>query len=96
MTTPWTPELTARVIQMKRDGISGRKIAKIIGVSRSAVAGKLFRMGLCTGQNTKDPDYMEKVRQSRRVIGGRNDWDAVLFEPYAVRKARLKEERANV
>jgi len=91
----WTPELTARVIQMKRDGLSGRQMAKRLGMSRSAIVGKLFRMGLCTGQNTKDPDYMDKVRASRRVIGGRNDWDAVLFEPYAVRKARLREERAN-
>lgn len=42
----WTPERKQELIDMVKAGYSGGQIGKIFGVSRSAVSGKVHRMGL--------------------------------------------------
>lgn len=44
--TPWSPEKVDRLKELLPQGLSAADIARDIGVSRSAVLGKIFRMGI--------------------------------------------------
>jgi len=46
MNVPWPPEKVERLKQLAADGYSGGQIAMYIETSRSAVMGKLHRMGI--------------------------------------------------
>jgi GcrA cell cycle regulator len=55
MTRAWSEERTAKAVELWKEGHSAEHIARRLGVeSRSAVLGKMFRMGLCrqSGTNT--------------------------------------------
>tara|TARA_A100001515_G_scaffold23483_1_gene18134 strand:- start:745 stop:903 length:159 start_codon:yes stop_codon:yes gene_type:complete len=50
----WTDERVSRAIKLWMDGYSGSEIAEALGwVSRSAVIGKLHRMGIKRGKRCK-------------------------------------------
>jgi len=44
----WTDEITAEATELWREGVSAACIAERMGVSRSAVAGKMNRMGVAS------------------------------------------------
>lgn len=48
MTFPatWTPERDAELKRLRAEGVSVSKIGEALGVSRNAIAGRLFRLGL--------------------------------------------------
>ncbi len=44
--TTWTPERTERLTELWREGVKARLIGKELGVSKSAVVGKAWRLEL--------------------------------------------------
>ena len=44
--SPWTPELVETLRKLWLGGLSSAEIAKQLGVTRSAVLGKVYRLGL--------------------------------------------------
>ena len=44
---PWPAEREAELRRLKAQGLSASEIGRRLGVSRSAVLGRLFRLGLC-------------------------------------------------
>lgn len=48
---PWTPELIEHAIRLRREGQSATRMAALLGngLTRNAVLGKLYRLGMCDG-----------------------------------------------
>jgi predicted transcriptional regulator len=59
-TSPWDAELIARAAGLKRAGFSAKEIAKRLGVTASAVSGKMSRTG------AKSPPYERNGRKLYR------------------------------
>lgn len=91
----WTPERTALLLEMRARGLTHDVIARELGVTRSAVSGKCDRID---GYRRRDSGYRTDYRVARHKLTSRSSksWDEKMFEPYAIRKQRLAQERANV
>jgi hypothetical protein len=50
-----SPELIARAIKLRREGLSYTAIGEACGVTKGAVAGMLFRAGVCVSCLTRVP-----------------------------------------
>lgn len=91
MTKTWTEERETLLIDMWGRGISITQIAELMDLSRSTIGGKLHRLGLMGDIRACNERYFrtkgEKIAQDSAY------WDCKLFEPYAVRKARMERER---
>lgn len=46
MSEVWAAEQVAELVRMRHEGMPQRQIAEVLGVTRSAVSGRLIRMGL--------------------------------------------------
>ncbi len=68
---PWTEERESRLRELARDGYTMSQIARELGfITRSAVAGKLYRMGLrakTKRQGVPDGELVKRVRRARAV-----------------------------
>lgn len=88
----WSDERVAELRRMFTvEGLSITAIAKALGTTRGAVAGKLHRLGLVgTGR-----ERAHRNRPSKRANyeHERGTWDVRTFEPYAAFKARKQRER---
>ena len=85
----WTPERTVLLLEMRARGADTPTMAKALSVTRGSIAGKLSRLEgryVDDRRKTKPPAYTPHIR---------GDWDYRTFEPYAIRKQRLAQERAN-
>ena len=79
----WTPEMEATLRKCKAQHMSHSAIARHMGMTRSAISGKLWR-----GTNPKLKQLaVSKIPEI--------SWDRKLFEPWAVRKARFYRRRAS-
>lgn len=58
--SPWDAELVARAAGLKRAGFSAKEIANRLGVTASAVSGKMSRTG------AKSPSYERNGRKIYR------------------------------
>jgi len=87
----WTAEKTDTLQTMLKSGFSSRAdIAKILGTTRSAVAGKVARLN-----GYKRPEDAPREPSRRKLTRhARGDWDDRTTEPYEIRKARLAEEKS--
>lgn len=96
----WNDERDALILKLRDEsGLTGSQIARRVpfAVSRSAVLARLWRLdgGEAAVADADDRSRRAAVCRARigyRVKTGR--WDDDLFEPWAVRKARLAAERA--
>lgn len=51
----WTSERDAELLILFDSGLSGAQIAEIFGVTRNAVCGRKWRLGLRGGQSVSNP-----------------------------------------
>jgi hypothetical protein len=63
--TQWTPERDATLRDLLAKGFSAAIIGKEIGVSRCAVLGRAFRLGLCAKHGTQKRAPQIKARESK-------------------------------
>ena len=82
--TGWTEKETQTLLEGLANKDSYRLIANRIGVSSSAVSGKVYRM-----KQAKTPKAKKKPLSEV-------SWDRRTFETWEQRKRRLARERANV
>jgi hypothetical protein len=61
----WTPERDATLRELLEKGFSAAVIGKELGVSRCAVLGRSFRLGLCAPHGTKQRIPRIKARESK-------------------------------
>lgn len=81
----WTQEDTYTLLSLRGEGLTFAEIARRMGVTRSKVAGKLWRLGECNQIGT---EYRARIERKRI-----DPWEDRLFEPWSARKARLANER---
>lgn len=62
--TEWTPEMDSTIVAGFREGRSAREVAERLGVTRNAVLGRSFRMGLSI-ERSKLPSHTPKPRPQR-------------------------------
>lgn len=99
----WTPELSEECERLYRSGMSAGAVAKFLGLTRNQVIGRLDRKGVLRrdGYNRDHSRSRERhktkraEKETQREVMDNGSWDAKLFEPWVVRKARLARERAN-
>lgn len=85
----WTETMISEAISMRERGLSSAVIAERIGMTRNAVVGKLWRIGVRGG----DVVITSQKKASRR--GGSVTWsEEKLTETWADRKIRRAQERA--
>jgi GcrA cell cycle regulator len=76
--TVWTDELTEQLTALFRQGLSCSKIAsKIGGVTRNAVIGRLYRLGLRRGKMTARPTLNEYILSPKKRNAGRRKNDFI-------------------
>ena len=63
----WTPERLSTLERLWRDGQTGGEIAKVLGVTRNAVMGRIHRLGL-TGLGGKTPPGAVQDKRMRADI----------------------------
>lgn len=68
----WSDEQIATLKKLHLDGLSCSLIGQEIGISRSAVLGKLFRLGLCGTNSNKNIPIQKKKREKRPQASGFN------------------------
>jgi hypothetical protein len=61
----WTPEMDAIVATGINNGLSSQLIADELGVTRNAVLGRRFRLGLCNGKKPRQPKFHAAWRLSK-------------------------------
>lgn len=83
-TNPWTPELTERLVALTKAGDSGSAIAAKLGVTRSAVIGKVHRLGMQLGNCRNGNGQIRTGRPQKPVLTS--------FNKYRNRKAKSKPE----
>lgn len=83
-TNPWTPELTERLVALTKAGDSGSAIAAKLGVTRSAVIGKVHRLGMQLGNCRNGNGQIRTGRPQKPVLTS--------FNKYRKRKAKSKPE----
>ena len=99
MSEVWAAEQVAELVRMHHEGMPQRQIAEVLGVTRSAVSGRLIRMGLKRersgapdrgkgwagdGREEKQREYSrEKAREQRAMRR--------LSDSYAPKPARPRE-----
>ena len=66
----WTDEQIATLKKLHFDGLSASLIGQEIGVSRGAVLGKLFRLGLCRVNSDRKVPLKKKERKKRARATG--------------------------
>lgn len=90
----WTDEQTAEIVRLRKDGRSSGEIARLVGRSRSAIVGKLHRIGLIGEYNS---NRVRKKKANRKYTPGKNygNWDVQTFAPYALWKQEQKWKREN-
>ena len=81
---PWTPELTERLVALTKAGDSGSAIAAKLGVTRSAVIGKVHRLGMQLGNCRNGNGQIRTGRPQKPVLTS--------FNKYRNRKAKSKPE----
>lgn len=81
--TAWTEKETSDLQRLIQEGMSYTKIGEKLGISRSAVSGKVFRM--------KNPEQPTRPSLKKAEIS----WDRRVFETWGERKRRLARERGN-
>lgn len=99
----WTDDLLEECARLYLEGMSAGNIAKYKGLTRNQVIGKLGRKGILKKEgrvrdrdHDRDRHHLNKsVKIAKREVMDNGSWDAKLFEPWVVRKARLARERAN-
>lgn len=82
--TPWTLERTDRLIAMTKAGCSGSTIAAKLGVTRSAVIGKVHRLGMQLGNCRNTKGHISTGIRQKPVL--------TPFNKYRKRKAKSKPE----
>lgn len=85
----WTADMESTARTMWNAGSSAPHIASVVGVSVSAVSNKITRMGL-DGRNGK---RYRSARVQKRDGAETGTWDARVFEPWSVYRARRMAER---
>lgn len=92
MASKWTPENIAKAVELANKGYSGTQIAKELCVTRSAVIGKLWRVGVpLRGQSynfTHMPDD-----QKKRFMDARRKVDAKRRAEAEIRRQQEKEAK---
>jgi len=81
---PWTPELTERLVALTKAGYSGSAVAAKLGVTRSAVIGKVHRLGMQLGNCRNGNGQIRTGRPQKPVLTS--------FNKYRNRKAKSKPE----
>lgn len=77
--------MDAEILKMKSEGLTQTAMAERFGVTRSVIAGRLWRIGAFP--------RLKRVRKTKTVERLNETWDARVFEPYAEFKARKNKER---
>lgn len=96
----WDDERDALILKLRDEsGLSGSQIARRVPfeASRLAVLARLWRLdgGEAAARDAEDQPRRDTVRKARIGYRGKTGrWDDDLFEPWAVRKARLAAERS--
>lgn len=102
--TPWAPERVEELVRLVRSGLSGGRIAKQMGITTAAVAGRIHRLRMQTGDESLRPGFSvgriwhpssnkplpERTRQSLERLYA---WKA--RNGGAVRSATIAVERRN-
>jgi len=73
-TNPWTPELTERLVALTKAGDSGSAIAAKLGVTRSAVIGKVHRLGMQLGNCRNGNGQIRTGRPQKPVLTSFNKY----------------------
>lgn len=94
MAIEWTEERIAALDALIQEGLSASKIAARWGVTRNVIISAWTRYQL----RTDGPDRGKHLRghgarNRRRSTYEVESWDAKLFEPWEVRKARRAREK---
>ena len=76
----WTDEKVTELLRLRTEGLSRSQMATVLGTSRGAVFGKLWRLD-------------KKQPQGKRAKPERSLWDKKVQVPYAVWKAERQKER---
>ncbi len=87
--TIWTPALENQVRALYLDGRSYSAIARLTGLTKNQIAGKLDRLNL-TNRTGPRASTEGKRAAATKMTG---DWHDRVFEPYAAFKMRKKMER---
>lgn len=94
----WNDERDALILKLRDEsGLSASQIAARVPfkASRSAICGRLWRLdGGVDGPRSKHPRRPKVFNPFPKKATRTGRWDDDLFEPWAVRKARLAYERA--
>ena len=61
----WTQEMDAALIKGRADGLTAELIGQQLGVTRNAVLGRSFRIGLADGVNPFQPTQGRAVERSK-------------------------------
>jgi hypothetical protein len=75
----WTPERDTELEQLWRTGLSASKIAKAVGCTRSAVLGRLRRLGFT--EDVRNPSARNKEPRRPKVEDKPTRRPATLIEP---------------
>lgn len=90
----WTDEQIATLKRLRLVGFSASLIAEqLVGVSRSAVIGKLFRLGLCAKKGRNIP-IQKKKREKREKRPQANGLASLPPDMRAQRLDRLKVQKS--
>jgi hypothetical protein len=61
----WTQEMDAALVKGRSDGLTAEMIGQRLGVTRNAVLGRTFRLGMADGSRPFQPTQGPAVERSR-------------------------------